>query len=60
VHHGAEIPYIFGNTVDSSASGQELKTNTMDYWISFIVNLDPNDTKGSKRMYRLFLERDAS
>ncbi|KAH6906711.1 triacylglycerol lipase 3 [Coprinopsis sp. MPI-PUGE-AT-0042] len=49
VHHGAEIPYIFGNTVDSSPSGQELKAHMMDYWISFTVNLDPNDGKGSKR-----------
>ncbi|KAH6896272.1 triacylglycerol lipase 3 [Coprinopsis sp. MPI-PUGE-AT-0042] len=49
IHHGAEIPYIFGNTADASPSGQELKAHMMDYWISFIVNLDPNDGKGSKR-----------
>ncbi|KAH6896262.1 triacylglycerol lipase 3 [Coprinopsis sp. MPI-PUGE-AT-0042] len=49
VPHGAEIPYVFGNTPDPSASGQELKAMMMDYWISFTVSSDPNDGKGVKR-----------
>jgi Carboxylesterase family len=49
VPHGAEIPYIFGNTPDPSPEGQELKTIMMDYWISFTVSSDPNDGKGIER-----------
>ncbi|TFK20228.1 triacylglycerol lipase 3 [Coprinopsis marcescibilis] len=49
VPHGAEIPFVYGNTLDMSPSAVRLKEMMMDYWISFAVSLDPNDDKGSKR-----------
>ncbi|TFK25304.1 triacylglycerol lipase 3 [Coprinopsis marcescibilis] len=49
VPHAAEIGYVYGNAFDAGESGRRLTTTMMDYWISFAVNLDPNDDKGSKR-----------
>ncbi|TFK25306.1 lipase I [Coprinopsis marcescibilis] len=49
VPHAAEIGYIYGNALDFSPEGRTLTTYMMDYWISFTVNLDPNDKNGSER-----------
>ena len=51
VPHAAEIGYIYGNALDFTPEGRTLTTYMMDYWISFTVNLDPNDKKGSERAY---------
>ncbi|KAH6896303.1 triacylglycerol lipase 3 [Coprinopsis sp. MPI-PUGE-AT-0042] len=49
VSHAAELPYLFGSTTDPSPDGQHLSKLMMEYWISFAVNLDPNDDKGVQR-----------
>lgn len=49
VPHAAEMPYLFGDSTDPTAAGQHLSKLIMEYWISFAVNLDPNDNKGIKR-----------
>ncbi|KAH6896270.1 triacylglycerol lipase 3 [Coprinopsis sp. MPI-PUGE-AT-0042] len=49
VQHGAEMPYLFGDSTDPTPGGQHLSKLIMEYWISFAVNLDPNDNKGLKR-----------
>ncbi|KAJ8080915.1 hypothetical protein PM082_017750 [Marasmius tenuissimus] len=51
VPHTSEILHVFGNLdVENSTmprSAKDLSTQMMDYWISFAVNLDPNDDSGS-------------
>lgn len=49
VPHGAEIPYIFGNTADPTDAACEVEIAMMDYWISFSVSGNPNDGKGTQR-----------
>ncbi|TFK28270.1 triacylglycerol lipase 3 [Coprinopsis marcescibilis] len=49
VNHTAEIPFVYGQSQDPAPSTQTLSKRMMDYWISFVVNLDPNDKKGSQR-----------
>ena len=49
VPHGAEIPYIFGNTADPTDGACRTIEAMMDYWISFAVTLNPNDGKGIQR-----------
>ncbi|KAH6896277.1 triacylglycerol lipase 3 [Coprinopsis sp. MPI-PUGE-AT-0042] len=49
VPHAAELPYLFGTSTDPAPAGQHLSKLVMEYWISFAVNLDPNDNKGFKR-----------
>ncbi|KAL0063006.1 hypothetical protein AAF712_010137 [Marasmius tenuissimus] len=53
VPHTSEILHVFGNLdVENSTmprSAKDLSTQMMDYWISFAVNLDPNDDSGSNR-----------
>ncbi|TFK25303.1 triacylglycerol lipase 3 [Coprinopsis marcescibilis] len=49
VEHGSEIAFVYGNPLDPSPSARRLSNMMMDYWISFTVNLHPNDSKGSRR-----------
>ncbi|KAH6896269.1 triacylglycerol lipase 3 [Coprinopsis sp. MPI-PUGE-AT-0042] len=49
VRHAAEVPYLFGDSTDPTLGGQHLSKLIMEYWISFAVNLDPNDNKGLER-----------
>ncbi|EAU89350.1 triacylglycerol lipase 3 [Coprinopsis cinerea okayama7 len=49
VPHAAEISWVYGTPPDPSPSAQKFSEVMMDYWISFTVNLDPNDDNGSER-----------
>ncbi|TFK25302.1 triacylglycerol lipase 3 [Coprinopsis marcescibilis] len=49
VEHFAEVAFVYGTPVDQSPSARRISTRMMDYWISFAVNLDPNDSRGSER-----------
>ncbi|KAF7316247.1 Carboxylic ester hydrolase [Mycena indigotica] len=54
VAHATDLPYIFGSGATplgdlKTPSAQALSTQMMDYWISFVVTLNPNDGLGSKR-----------
>ncbi|KAJ7064941.1 esterase 1 [Mycena amicta] len=54
VAHATDLPYIFGSGATqlgnlSTPSAQALSTQMMDYWISFVVTLNPNDGVGSER-----------
>ncbi|OBZ76977.1 Lipase 2 [Grifola frondosa] len=50
VTHGSELPYVYGATAMSGlAPANALSVAMMDYWISFAVDLDPNDGRGSLR-----------
>ncbi|KAJ8080904.1 hypothetical protein PM082_017739 [Marasmius tenuissimus] len=53
VPHTAEINYVFGHLeIENSTmpqSAKDLSIQMMDYWISFAVELDPNDGRGSER-----------
>ncbi|KAH8799487.1 esterase 1 [Flagelloscypha sp. PMI_526] len=54
VTHATDLPYVFGNGSTqfpgpSTPNAQTLSEQMMDYWISFIVSLDPNDGKGANR-----------
>jgi acetylcholinesterase len=51
VPHTAEMPYLFGDSKDPTPGGKQLSAFMMDYWISFAVNLDPNDSKGVERTW---------
>ncbi|OBZ70762.1 Lipase 2 [Grifola frondosa] len=50
VTHATELFYVYGApTVFGPAPANVLSLAMMDYWISFAVNLDPNDGYGSPR-----------
>ncbi|KAF9264361.1 alpha/beta-hydrolase, partial [Marasmius fiardii PR-910] len=53
VPHTSEILYVFGNfEVENSTMPQtahDLSMMMMDYWISFAVEVDPNDGRGVSR-----------
>ncbi|KAI0753756.1 extracellular triacylglycerol lipase precursor [Fomes fomentarius] len=48
VTHGSEVVFVYGQVAASSANPAErlLSQAMLDYWISFAVNLTPNDGKG--------------
>ena len=51
VTHGTDVPYMYGTPYVSgptTAAGQ-VSLNMMDYIISFVTSLDPNDGNGSSR-----------
>ncbi|KAJ3541390.1 hypothetical protein NMY22_g3906 [Coprinellus aureogranulatus] len=50
VTHGEQNAYIHGRVPDQERG---LSTVMMDYWISFVVSLDPNDGKGLTRVSRI-------
>jgi carboxylesterase type B len=61
VSHGSELPYVFGGPVwiqtgPSTPSAQALSNQMMDYWISFVVSMNPNDGKGLESKSLLLLE----
>ena len=46
--HGAEIPYVYGVQDELPTEAEHvLSQNMIDYYISFVVNLDPNDKNGN-------------
>ena len=49
VYHASEIPFVYGNPSDASASASFLSDVMLDYWISFATSLNPNDGLGNKR-----------
>ena len=55
VTHGSEIPYVYGNVTQATKSDTLLSNNIMDYWISFVTSLDPNDGRGNQRKIHLFI-----
>lgn len=56
--HGTEVPYLY-NEVDELSTEAELilSQNMIDYFISFVVNLDPNDQYGnvSRKLINFFI-----
>ncbi|KAJ7484240.1 extracellular triacylglycerol lipase precursor [Mycena latifolia] len=42
--HGTEVVYVYG-----WLPGNTLSTQIVDYWLSFVTSLDPNDGIGSER-----------
>ncbi|KAK1220992.1 hypothetical protein PQX77_016205 [Marasmius sp. AFHP31] len=53
VPHTGEINYVFGHLeIENSTmpqSAKDLNVKMMDYWISFAVELNPNDGRGDER-----------
>ncbi|KAF9531108.1 triacylglycerol lipase 3 [Crepidotus variabilis] len=49
VYHTSEIPYVYGQPSGNSASGLALSNIIVDYWLSFVTSLDPNDGQGENR-----------
>ncbi|OBZ76208.1 Lipase 2 [Grifola frondosa] len=51
VNHEGEVTYVFGGPAfaGTPVPANLLSLAMMDYWISFAVELDPNDGRGSKR-----------
>ncbi|KAJ7767398.1 hypothetical protein DFH07DRAFT_736885 [Mycena maculata] len=49
--HTSEIPYVYGITqvFDDPPAAANLSTRMIDYWVSFVTSLDPNDGLGSER-----------
>lgn len=45
VGHASDLPYVFGNTMERNSTGliQSLSNKIQRAWISFAVNLDPNE-----------------
>ncbi|KAL0567147.1 hypothetical protein V5O48_014846 [Marasmius crinis-equi] len=60
VRHGADVPYGWGFSnlpgFVPSASSAKLSQQIVDYWISFVTTLDPNDGLGSET----FIHRDGA
>ncbi|PIL26309.1 hypothetical protein GSI_12065 [Ganoderma sinense ZZ0214-1] len=51
VHHGSEVPYVYGlsNIGTSSLESVLVSRAMVDYWLSFVVSGTPNDGKGLAR-----------
>ena len=51
VTHGTDVPYLYGAPflADPASAPGQLSAVMMDYVISFVVGLDPNDGKGVER-----------
>ncbi|OBZ71124.1 Lipase 2 [Grifola frondosa] len=51
VPHESEVTYAFGGPAfaGTPSPADSLSWSMMDYWISFAVNLDPNDGRGTQR-----------
>jgi len=48
ITHDAELPYIFGNfSTSGPPKVASFSRVVLDYWISFVVSLTPNDGKGT-------------
>ncbi|EJD02496.1 esterase 1 [Fomitiporia mediterranea MF3/22] len=46
VYHGAEVAYVFG-APPNGPPAEALSDNIIDYWVSFVTSLDPNDGLGN-------------
>ncbi|KAK6977526.1 carboxylic ester hydrolase [Favolaschia claudopus] len=46
VFHASELLYVYGKPDDTSPSSEQLSRIMTDYWVSFVVNLTPNDGLG--------------
>jgi acetylcholinesterase len=53
VYHGLDSDYLFDKLQfeNATASALHLAEVVIDYWVSFITSLDPNDGKGTQREY---------
>ena len=51
VAHGTEIDYTYGKVFEAGSlqPAAHLSQMMLDYWISFVVSLDPNDGLGTAR-----------
>ena len=51
VAHGTEIDYTYGRVFEAGSPqpAAHLSQMMLDYWISFVVSLDPNDGLGTAR-----------
>lgn len=48
VTHGTEMVYVFGAFENLTTPAQvTLSKNIIDYWVSFVTSLDPNDAHGN-------------
>ena len=54
VNHSAELCNIFGSYLYSTVVHQNLSMAMLDYWLSFVVSLTPNDGKGSNSTFFVF------
>ena len=53
VRHGTNVPYVYGTPLLAGPTTPQgiVSANMMDYVISFVTSLDPNDGKGTLRAY---------
>ncbi|KAJ7639770.1 extracellular triacylglycerol lipase precursor [Mycena polygramma] len=49
ISHGSELPFVYGDVGPTGSSDRSLSSVMMDYWISFVTSLDPNDGLGNER-----------
>lgn len=49
VPHTSELPYVFGNLINKTPSAAALSVIMQNYWISFVNDMDPNDSHGQTR-----------
>ncbi|KAL1742655.1 Alpha/Beta hydrolase protein [Schizophyllum fasciatum] len=50
VYHSLDVQYMFHNLTNAAPeSSTRLSEQVMDYWLSFVTSLDPNDGLGSER-----------
>jgi hypothetical protein len=49
IPHASDIPYLYGSCVGLSATCPTLSRTMMDYLLSFVTGLDPNDKRGAPR-----------
>ena len=51
VLHGGEVAYLFNDAGLPFPSSEVLSRQMQDYWLSFVVSLNPNDSRGSGSMF---------
>ncbi|KAI0052988.1 esterase 1 [Auriscalpium vulgare] len=50
VAHGSDLGYVYGAVATGTTGAtSQLSYSMMDYWLSFVDSLDPNDGKGTPR-----------
>ncbi|KAJ7764618.1 esterase 1 [Mycena maculata] len=49
VYHGSDVPFVYGAAGPVGSSNGNLSGMMMDYWVSFVSSLDPNDGLGAPR-----------
>lgn len=51
VYHSLDVQYMFHNLTDAAPkSSVRLSEQVVDYWLSFVTSLDPNDGLGTDRV----------